>query len=98
MVLGSQDLIHAWLNDDLSESALHKLTQPYEGSDMVWYPVTPAMGKPAFNGPECVEEARISLFLTDGFVTCTWAQHGFTGFSVLFCWKFNGVCVKATSS
>lgn len=38
----------------------------------VWYPVTPAMGRPAFNGPECVEEARISLFLTDGFVTCTW--------------------------
>jgi hypothetical protein len=35
VVLGSQDLIHAWLNDDLSESALHKLTQPYEGSDMV---------------------------------------------------------------
>jgi hypothetical protein len=56
------------------------------------------MGRPAFNGPECVEEARISLFLTDGFVTCTWAQHGFTGFSVLFCWKFNGVCVKATFS
>ncbi|CAK9859854.1 unnamed protein product [Sphagnum jensenii] len=58
VVLGSQDLIHAWLNDDLSESALHKLTQPYEGSDMVWYPVTPAMGRPAFNGPECVEEIK----------------------------------------
>lgn len=24
----------------------------------VWYPVTPAMGKPSFDGPECIKEVR----------------------------------------
>lgn len=35
VVLGSQDAINSWLNDDLSEDALHKLTQPYEAADLV---------------------------------------------------------------
>ena len=28
----------------------------------VWYPVTPAMGKPSFDGPECINEVRPVAF------------------------------------
>ncbi|KAG0607604.1 hypothetical protein M758_8G041900 [Ceratodon purpureus] len=58
VILKSQDAIDSWLNSELSEDSIHKLTQPYESPDLTWYPVTPAMGRPAFNGPECVEEIK----------------------------------------
>ena len=28
----------------------------------VWYPVTPGMGKPSFDGPECIKEVRLVGF------------------------------------
>uniref|UniRef100_A0A7I4AHN3 Embryonic stem cell-specific 5-hydroxymethylcytosine-binding protein n=1 Tax=Physcomitrium patens TaxID=3218 RepID=A0A7I4AHN3_PHYPA len=58
VILKGQDTIDSWLNDNLSEDVMKKLTQPYEAPDLIWYPVTPAMGKPAFNGPECIEEIK----------------------------------------
>ena len=29
---------------------------------ILWYPVTPAMGKPSFDEPECIKEVRILGF------------------------------------
>lgn len=28
----------------------------------VWYPVTPAIGKPTFDGPECIQQVRLTSF------------------------------------
>lgn len=58
VILRDEASINSWFNDDLSGDAIQKLTQPYESPDLIWYPVTPAMGRPAFNGPECVEEVK----------------------------------------
>jgi hypothetical protein len=35
VILKNQDAIDSWLNDDLSEDSIHKLTQPYESPDLV---------------------------------------------------------------
>lgn len=103
VILSGEDSINSWLNDELSEENIRKLTQPYEGTDLVrhqtrticclcrcsvwvmlylnfcdysflpgpwwvvfqvWYPVTPDMGRPAFNGPECVEEVKFHQSLS----------------------------------
>ncbi|CAM6127680.1 unnamed protein product [Calypogeia fissa] len=58
VILPDQAAVNSWLNDDLQESSLRKMTQPYEAPDLVWYPVTPAMGKPSFDSPECVKEMK----------------------------------------
>ncbi|KAG6554067.1 hypothetical protein Mapa_003982 [Marchantia paleacea] len=58
VILPNEEAVRSWLNDDLSEAFLHKITQPYEASDLVWYPVTPEMGKPSFDVPECVQEVK----------------------------------------
>ncbi|XP_057754188.1 uncharacterized protein LOC130973595 isoform X1 [Arachis stenosperma] len=47
----------AWLSG--STSSFKNLLKPYEESDLVWYPVTPAMGKPSFDGPECIKEIQV---------------------------------------
>ncbi|KAL9251552.1 hypothetical protein AKJ16_DCAP15241 [Drosera capensis] len=43
--------------------------------DMIWYPVTPFMGKPSFNGPECIKEVSSSngraLFRNHEVYWCT---------------------------
>ncbi|XP_062022490.1 uncharacterized protein LOC133738834 isoform X1 [Rosa rugosa] len=57
VILGDKESIDTWLNDS-SSSNFDKLLKPYEGSDLVWYPVTPAMGKVSFNGPECSNELK----------------------------------------
>ncbi|BBN01360.1 hypothetical protein MPTK1_2g06860 [Marchantia polymorpha subsp. ruderalis] len=61
VILPNEEAVMSWLNDDLSEASLHKLTQPYEASDLVWYPVTPEMGKPSFDVPECVQEVKLKV-------------------------------------
>ncbi|KAH9305082.1 hypothetical protein KI387_009486, partial [Taxus chinensis] len=55
VILGNKDAIDAWLTD-LSSLTLDMVTRPYEAADLVWYPVTPAMGRTQFDGPECIKE------------------------------------------
>ncbi|TVU25654.1 hypothetical protein EJB05_28158, partial [Eragrostis curvula] len=57
VILGNKDSVSAWLND--ASVKLEEMTTPYEGSDLVWYPVTSAMGKTSFDGPECIKEVRM---------------------------------------
>uniref|UniRef100_A0A804MJB9 Embryonic stem cell-specific 5-hydroxymethylcytosine-binding protein n=1 Tax=Zea mays TaxID=4577 RepID=A0A804MJB9_MAIZE len=54
VILGSKDYVDAWLND--VSVKLEEITAPYEGADLVWYPVTSALGKASFDGPECIKE------------------------------------------
>ncbi|RLN19598.1 embryonic stem cell-specific 5-hydroxymethylcytosine-binding protein [Panicum miliaceum] len=56
VILGDNDSVNVWLND--ASVKLEEITAPYEGADLVWYPVTPAMGKTSFDGPECIKEVR----------------------------------------
>lgn len=58
VILGDKASTDAWLNGP-SDSNLDLLLKPYEKEDLVWYPVTPAMGKPSFNGPECIKEVPL---------------------------------------
>ncbi|KAG8089694.1 hypothetical protein GUJ93_ZPchr0011g27717 [Zizania palustris] len=67
VILGDKDSINTWLNSSSVE--LEEITIPYKGTDLVWYPVTAAMGKTSFDGPECIKEVRpsekpISAFFT----------------------------------
>ncbi|KAF8089447.1 hypothetical protein N665_0506s0052 [Sinapis alba] len=55
VILGDKDSVDTWL-DDPSTSKLQPLLAPYEKSDLVWYPVTPAIGKLSFDGPECIQQ------------------------------------------
>ncbi|KAK6122203.1 hypothetical protein DH2020_044055 [Rehmannia glutinosa] len=52
VILGSKESTDCWLNDS-SLSNLDKILKPYEEKDLAWYPVTTAMGKLSFDGPEC---------------------------------------------
>ncbi|KAL5698525.1 hypothetical protein ACHQM5_029553 [Ranunculus cassubicifolius] len=55
VILGNKSSIDEWLNGPPS-SKFTTLLKPYEDSDLAWHPVTPAMGKPSFDGPECINE------------------------------------------
>ncbi|CAA6659839.1 unnamed protein product [Spirodela intermedia] len=55
VILGDKTSIDIWLNGSASEVD-SVAGRPYEGPDLVWHPVTAAMGKPSFDGPECVKE------------------------------------------
>ncbi|KAK7339065.1 hypothetical protein VNO77_19708 [Canavalia gladiata] len=57
IILGGKDSIDTWLSS--SDSRFKSVLRPYEESDLVWYPVTPAMGKPSFDGPECIKEIQV---------------------------------------
>ncbi|XBH77432.1 hypothetical protein VPH35_103915 [Triticum aestivum] len=57
VILGDEDSVNAWLNN--SSVKLEEITVPYEGTDLVWYPVTTAMGKTSFQGPDCIKEVKI---------------------------------------
>ncbi|XP_060180344.1 uncharacterized protein LOC132610101 isoform X2 [Lycium barbarum] len=57
VILGNKDAADMWLNGSPS-SNIDTLLKPYEESDLAWYPVTPAMGKPSFDGPECIKELK----------------------------------------
>ncbi|KAL5562202.1 hypothetical protein UlMin_031949 [Ulmus minor] len=71
VIFGDKESSDTWLN---GSSKLDALLKPYEESDLVWYPVTPAMGKPSFDEPECIKEIKlktegntpISKFFTKG--------------------------------
>ncbi|KVI03772.1 embryonic stem cell-specific 5-hydroxymethylcytosine-binding protein isoform X2 [Cynara cardunculus var. scolymus] len=58
VILGNKGSTDEWL-DGHSSSKFDSLLKPYEELDLVWYPVTPAMGKPSFDGPECIKEIQI---------------------------------------
>lgn len=58
VILGTEGAIDAWLYD-FSSLTFETVTEPYEKSDLVWYPVTPAMGRMQFDGPECVKEIKL---------------------------------------
>ncbi|CAI0559732.1 unnamed protein product [Linum tenue] len=55
VILGDKEATDAWLNGDPYDSLL----KPYQHSDLVWYPVTSAMGKIGFDGPECIKEVQL---------------------------------------
>ncbi|CAM8941432.1 unnamed protein product [Rhodiola kirilowii] len=70
VILGNKASTDTWLNGP-SNCNLDTLLKPYEEQDLAWYPVTPAMGKPSFDGPECIKEVplkaeakKISTFFT----------------------------------
>ncbi|KAG5017770.1 hypothetical protein JHK82_023370 [Glycine max] len=54
VILGSKESTDIWLSS--SASSFKSVMKPYEESDLVWYPVTSAMGKASFDGPECIKE------------------------------------------
>ncbi|KAI3461810.1 hypothetical protein Pfo_018473 [Paulownia fortunei] len=57
VILGNKESTDCWLNDS-SLSNLDKILKPYEEKDFAWYPVTTAMGKLSFDGPECIKEVK----------------------------------------
>ncbi|KAK1567598.1 hypothetical protein Q3G72_014100 [Acer saccharum] len=58
VILGNKESTNTWLNGS-SSSKFDMMLKPYEDSDLVWYPVTPAMGKPTVDGPECIKEIQL---------------------------------------
>ncbi|XP_065873312.1 uncharacterized protein [Euphorbia lathyris] len=56
VILNDKGATDTWLN---ASSAKLDVLKPYENSDLVWYPVTPAMGKTSFDGPECIKEIQL---------------------------------------
>ncbi|XP_019223406.1 PREDICTED: uncharacterized protein LOC109205179 [Nicotiana attenuata] len=58
VILGNKDAADMWLSGSPS-SNIDMLLKPYEESDLSWYPVTPAMGKTSFDGPECIKELQL---------------------------------------
>lgn len=58
VILGNKGSTDEWLYGS-SSSKFDSLLKPYEELDLVWYPVTPAMGKPSFDGPECIKEVQV---------------------------------------
>ncbi|XP_021907327.1 uncharacterized protein LOC110821713 [Carica papaya] len=55
VILADKASTDTWLNIS-STPKFDSVLKPYEKDDLVWYPVTPAMGKPSFDGPECIKE------------------------------------------
>lgn len=58
VILGDKGATDAWLNGS-SPSEYNTVLKPYEGPDLVWYPVNPAIGKLSFDGPECINEIKL---------------------------------------
>lgn len=58
VILGNNDAADMWLSGSPS-SDIDMLLKPYEESDLAWYPVTPAMGKASFDGPDCIKELQL---------------------------------------
>ncbi|XP_020245571.1 uncharacterized protein LOC109823662 isoform X2 [Asparagus officinalis] len=57
VILRDTGSIDLWLNDSMAKH--ETVLGPCEDLDLVWYPVTPAMGKPSFDGPECSKEIQL---------------------------------------
>ncbi|GMY33730.1 abasic site processing protein HMCES [Fagus crenata] len=60
VILGDKVSTDTWLNGS-SSSKFDNMLKPYEDADLVWYPVTPGMGKPSFDGPECIKEIKLKI-------------------------------------
>ncbi|CAK9140871.1 unnamed protein product [Ilex paraguariensis] len=58
VILGDKGSTDMWLTSAAS-TKFDAILKPYEQPDLVWYPVTPAMGKPSFDGPECIKEIQL---------------------------------------
>uniref|UniRef100_A0A2P2K313 Embryonic stem cell-specific 5-hydroxymethylcytosine-binding protein-like n=1 Tax=Rhizophora mucronata TaxID=61149 RepID=A0A2P2K313_RHIMU len=58
VILGNKKATDAWLIGS-SSSKFDAVLKPYEDSDLVWYAVSSAMGKPSLDGPECVKEIQL---------------------------------------
>ncbi|KAM3326038.1 hypothetical protein P3S67_001164 [Capsicum chacoense] len=58
VILGNKDAADMWLSGSPS-SNIDTLLKPDEESDLAWYPVTPAMVKVSFGGPECIKELQL---------------------------------------
>lgn len=58
VILGDKEQMDIWLNDS-SSSKYDTVLKPYGAPDLVWYPVTPSMGKPSFDGPDCIKEIQL---------------------------------------
>ncbi|MBA0784410.1 hypothetical protein Gotri_006902 [Gossypium trilobum] len=65
VILGDKGSTDAWLNGSKTDMLL----KPYENPDLVWYPVTPAIGKLSFEGPECVKETQEKNSISKFFST-----------------------------
>ncbi|CAN6688453.1 unnamed protein product [Malus baccata var. baccata] len=74
VILGDEESTDTWL-DCSSSSKFDSLLKPYEDPDLVWYPVTRAMYKVPFDGPECIYEVRQFHFFSyvhDAYVLKLW--------------------------
>ncbi|XP_038713852.1 abasic site processing protein HMCES isoform X2 [Tripterygium wilfordii] len=60
VILGDKESTDLWLNGP-STSKLDMVLKPYTDSDLAWYPVTPAMGKTSFDGPDCIKEIPLKV-------------------------------------
>ncbi|XP_057964435.1 uncharacterized protein LOC131155375 isoform X4 [Malania oleifera] len=58
VIFGDKGSAAAWLYGS-SSSKFDMLLKPYEEPDLGWYPVTPAVGNPSFDGPECIKEIQL---------------------------------------
>lgn len=58
VLLMSTEAQDAWLGETVDFKTLNQLVTPYNGEDLVWHEVTPQMGKPAFQGPECCKPLK----------------------------------------
>ncbi|KAM1538966.1 hypothetical protein ACFX10_003818 [Malus domestica] len=58
VILGDEESTDTWLYCS-SSSKFDSLLKPYEDPDLVWYPVTRAMYKVPFDGPECICEIQL---------------------------------------
>ncbi|XP_021762821.1 uncharacterized protein LOC110727562 [Chenopodium quinoa] len=55
VILGDEASTDLWLNGS-SDTKFNTVLKPYEKADLIWYPVTMAMNKASFDGPECIKE------------------------------------------
>ncbi|BDA46358.1 Abasic site processing protein HMCES [Coccomyxa sp. Obi] len=59
VILPDAQAAEAWLqNGTLDTKQYAALCTPYNGEDLHWFPVTPAMSKPDFQGPECCKPLK----------------------------------------
>ncbi|KAF8006808.1 hypothetical protein BT93_K0962 [Corymbia citriodora subsp. variegata] len=58
VILGDKESTDKWLGG-LSSSKFDTVLKPYSEPDLVWYPVTAAMGRASFDGPECIKEIQL---------------------------------------
>ncbi|KAF5931212.1 hypothetical protein HYC85_032085 [Camellia sinensis] len=60
IILGDKESTKTWPIGS-SSSKFDTVLKPYEVADLVWYLVTPAMGKASFDGPESNKEIKLKF-------------------------------------